>query len=170
MGVNYNLLKLGIDLNYAATVYGPIRLPLLENDFRPEYSSPFGLHNLKITKNFQKGLKVFVGARNIFNFTPPDYSILRAHDPFDKLVNDPIDNPSGYSFDASYMYASFQGLNFILVEALSFNCNSILQKQNSIFLLFSLMFDHLNFQIYFFDKCYFFDSIFQDSLRCYQNF
>ena len=39
-GDKYNLLKLGIDLNYAATVYGPIRLPLLENDFRPEYSSP----------------------------------------------------------------------------------------------------------------------------------
>ena len=112
-GVNYSINRLGIDLNYAATVYGPIRLPLLENDYRPEYSSPYELHNLKITKNFNKGFKVFVGARNIFNFTPPDYSILRAHDPFDKLVNDPIDNPDGYSFDASYMYASFQGINFI---------------------------------------------------------
>jgi len=38
---------------------------------------------------------------------------LRANDPFDQNINDPIDNPEGYTFDASYMYASFQGINLV---------------------------------------------------------
>ena len=54
-----------------------------------------------------------ISLRNFTNFTPPKYSILRANDPFDQNINDPIDNPEGYTFDASYMYASFQGFNLV---------------------------------------------------------
>ena len=74
---------------------------------------PYTIHNLKLTKNFNRGWNTFIGVRNLTNFTPPDYSILRAFDPFDQQVNDPIDNPNGYTFDASYVYASFQGINFV---------------------------------------------------------
>ena len=111
--LNYTFEKLGLELVYAATNYGPIRLPLLENDFRPEYSLPYTIHNVKLSKNFNNGWSTFLGLRNFTNFTPPKYSILRANDPFDQNINDPINNPEGYTFDASYMYASFQGINIV---------------------------------------------------------
>ncbi len=34
---------------------------------------------------------------------------MRAFDPFDKYVNDPVNNPKGYTFDTEYNYASLQG-------------------------------------------------------------
>ena len=111
--IAYELIKWGIQLDYTASRYGPIRLPLLENDFRPAHSSPYSIHNIKLTKNFSNRRSLYLGVRNLFNFTPPNYSILRAHDPFDQYVDDEIDNPNGYTFDASYMYASFQGINII---------------------------------------------------------
>lgn len=110
---SYTFSRLNVNLDYTASRYGPIRLPLLENDFRPAYSSPFSLHHFKLTKSFNKGRNLFIGVRNLFDFTPPSYSILRAHDPFDQQINDPIDNPNNYTFDASYVYASFQGINLI---------------------------------------------------------
>jgi len=110
---NFWFEKLDLDMVYSATNYGPIRLPILENDFRPEYSLPYTIHNLKVSKNYNNGWTTFLSLRNFTNFTPPKYSILRANDPFDQNVNDPINNPEGYTFDASYMYASFQGINFI---------------------------------------------------------
>jgi outer membrane receptor for ferrienterochelin and colicins len=116
----YSFEKLGLDLNYAATNYGPIRLPLLENDFRREYSLPYTIHNFKLTKNFSGGWSTFISVRNFTNFTPPNYSILRSFDPFDQQINNTIDNPNGYTFDASYMYASFQGLNFVFGGSIIF--------------------------------------------------
>jgi outer membrane receptor for ferrienterochelin and colicins len=118
--VSYLIEAVGVDINYSAVHYGPIRLPLLENDFRPEYSAPYSIHNFKLTKKFDRGWKLYAGIRNAFNFTPPDYSILRSHDPFDRLINDPIDNPDNYTFDASYMYASFQGFNVIFGGSIVF--------------------------------------------------
>ena len=111
--LNYWFEKLGLDIVYSATNYGPIRLPILENDFRPEYSLPYTIHNLKLSKNYNNGWTNFISIRNFTNFTPPNYSILRANDPFNQNINDPIDNPEGYTFDASYMYASFQGINLV---------------------------------------------------------
>ena len=110
---NFWFEKLDLDMVYSATNYGPIRLPLLENDFRPEYSQPYTIHNIKVSKNFNNGWTTFLALRNFTNFTPPTYSILRSDDPFDQNINDPINNPEGYTFDASYMYASFQGINFV---------------------------------------------------------
>ena len=118
--LNYWFEKLGLDMIYSATNYGPIRLPILENDFRPEYSLPYTIHNLKLSKNYNNGWTNFISIRNFTNFTPPNYSILRANDPFDQNINDPIDNPEGYTFDASYMYASFQGINLVFGVSIVF--------------------------------------------------
>ena len=66
----YDFEESGISLNYTATNYGQFRLPILENDFRSEYS----LHHtqstiLKLTKNFSaKGWSTFIGVRNFTNF------------------------------------------------------------------------------------------------------
>jgi outer membrane receptor for ferrienterochelin and colicins len=108
--VAYHLQKANIKIDYNGNVYGPMKLPLVENDFRPAYSDWYSIQNIQVTKTFKKGWEVYGGVKNILNFTPPAYSILRPEDPFDKNVNDPINNPNGYTFDPTYVYASNQGI------------------------------------------------------------
>ena len=118
--VSYTHPKSKVSFDYTANLYGPMKLPILENDFRDEYSSPFTIQNIKVSRDFGDKLNGYIGVRNIFNFTPNSNSILRAHDPFDNNIDDPIDNPYGYTFDASYMYASFQGINAFIGAAITF--------------------------------------------------
>lgn len=88
---------------------GPMRLPILPNDYRPEYSPWFCLANVQLTKKMKNGIEVYGGVKNLFNFVPKD-PIMRPFDPFDKNVNDPVSNPYGYTFDPSYNYAPLQGI------------------------------------------------------------
>ena len=90
--------------------YGPMRLPIVPNDFRPEYSPAFTIMNLKISKQLPHRITLYAGLRNILNFVPEN-PILRPEDPFDNNINDPISNPNGYAFDPTYNYASLQGIN-----------------------------------------------------------
>jgi outer membrane receptor for ferrienterochelin and colicins len=92
---------------------GPMRLPILPNDYRPEYSPWFCTANVQLTKKYKNGLEVYGGVKNLLNFVPAD-PILRAFDPFDKTVDDPVSNPHGYTFDPSYNYASMQGIRWFL--------------------------------------------------------
>ncbi|MBE7442832.1 MAG: TonB-dependent receptor [Flavobacteriales bacterium] len=120
-GVSYKFLKSNIKIDYSGNLYGPMKLPLVENDFRPAYSPWYSIQNIQITKTFNKGWEIYGGIKNLLNFTPPKYSILRANDPFDKNVNSP-DNPNGYTFDPTYVYASNQGIRgFIGVRYQFFN-------------------------------------------------
>lgn len=107
--VSYKFMKSNIKIDYSGNLYGPMKLPLVENDFRPEYSAWYSIQNIQITKTFNKGWEIYGGIKNLLNFTPPKYSILRPNDPFDKNVNSP-DNPNGYTFDPTYVYASNQGI------------------------------------------------------------
>lgn len=107
--VGYTFDKPKIKIDYSGNLYGPMKLPLVENDFRPEYSDWYSIQNIQLTKTLKKGWEIYGGVKNILNFTPPDYSILRANDPFDKNVNSP-DNPNGYTFDPTYVYAPNQGV------------------------------------------------------------
>lgn len=108
-GVGYKFLKSNIKIDYSGNLYGPMKLPLVENDFRPEYSAWYSIQNIQVTKTFNKGWEIYGGIKNLLNFTPPKYAILRPNDPFDKNVNAP-DNPNGYTFDPTYVYASNQGI------------------------------------------------------------
>jgi outer membrane receptor for ferrienterochelin and colicins len=81
-----------------------MRLPVLPNDYRPEYSPWYTLQNIQISKTFAKRLEIYTGVKNIFNFLPKD-PIMRWFDPFDKNVSDPVGNPNGYTFDPTYNYA-----------------------------------------------------------------
>jgi outer membrane receptor for ferrienterochelin and colicins len=92
---------------------GPMRLPVVPNDYRPEYSPTFCIVNIQLSKKWNSGVEVYGGVKNLFNFVPKD-PIMRANDPFDKEVNDPVKNPNGYSFDPSYNYASLQGIRGFL--------------------------------------------------------
>lgn len=107
--VSYKFLKPNIKIDYSGNLYGPMKLPLVEKDFRPEYSNWYSIQNIQVTKTFEKGWEIYAGIKNLLNFTPPKYSILRANDPFDKHVNS-SDNPNGYTFDPTYVYASNQGI------------------------------------------------------------
>ncbi|MEO6137009.1 MAG: TonB-dependent receptor, partial [Ginsengibacter sp.] len=77
-------------------------------DYRPEYSPTFCIANIQITKKWSNGIELYGGVKNIFDFVPKD-PILRAFDPFNKHVDDPIYNPYSYTFDPSYNYSSMQG-------------------------------------------------------------
>lgn len=103
----------GVSIDLTGNWYGPMRLPILPNDYRPEYSPWFCITNLQLTKKFTYGLEFYGGVKNIFDFVPDD-PILRPFDPFDKNVDDPVGNPNGYTFDPSYNYASMQGRRVFL--------------------------------------------------------
>lgn len=107
--VGYNFPKQNVKLDITGNWYGPQRLPVLPNDYRPEFSPWFCLLNLQVSKIFYNKLEVYFGGKNLLNFLPKD-PIMRPHDPFDKTVNDVNTNPNGYTFDPSYNYAPIQGI------------------------------------------------------------
>jgi len=88
---------------------GPMRLPLQRNDYRPGYSPWFCIANIQLSKKFGSAWECYTGIKNLFNYVPK-YSLMRPFDPFDKHVNDPVNNPNGYTFDTEYNYASLQGI------------------------------------------------------------
>lgn len=99
-------------VDFTGTWYGKMRLPILENDYRPEYSKTYMLSNIQVTKSFNQ-FEVYGGLKNIFNFVP-DNPLMRPFDPFDNDVDDPVNNPNGYTFDTGYNYAPLQGIRGFL--------------------------------------------------------
>lgn len=107
--LSYALPGTGWSADLTGQWNGPMRLPVLPGDYRPEYSPWYLLMNLQITKKWTNGMELFAGAKNILNFLPRD-PLMRPFDPFDKYVNDPVNNPNGYTFDTAYNYAPLQGV------------------------------------------------------------
>ncbi|WP_232826426.1 TonB-dependent receptor [Lewinella sp. IMCC34183] len=111
-------LPRGWSVDYTGNLYGPMLLPRLgELDQRPGRSPWFSLQNLQVTKQWDSGPEVYLGVKNLLNFTPPANSIARAFDPFDKEVTfapgggvvPTADNPQALTFDPSYVFAPNQG-------------------------------------------------------------
>ncbi len=101
--------------DFTGQFYGPMRLPILENDFRPEYSPFFTLANIQVRKQF-KHFEIYAGVKNLLNFRPKN-PIIRPNDPFDQQVDDAASNPNHYTFDTTYGYAPMQGIrSFIGVK------------------------------------------------------
>jgi outer membrane receptor for ferrienterochelin and colicins len=100
-------------IDFIAKWTGPMRLPILAHDFRPEYSPWFCIANLQLTYKVNKQIEIYMGVKNLLNFVPQN-PIMRPFDPFDKNINDPLSNPKGYTFDPSYNYASLQGVRGFL--------------------------------------------------------
>ncbi len=111
VNLSYDLLKLKTKIDYQVVGYSPMRLPILPNDFRPEYSDWYFIHQVQLTNTSIKNLDVYIAVKNIFNFLPSD-PIIRANDPFDKNVN--VNNPNNYTFDATYGYAPMQGRRVLI--------------------------------------------------------
>ncbi len=99
--------------------YGPMKLPIQPNDFRPEQSPFYSIVNVQITKKWKKGLSIYGGIKNVLNFVPTN-PIMRPFDPFNKNIDNLIENPNAFSFDPSYNYASLQGIRTFLGLRYSF--------------------------------------------------
>ena len=100
-------------IDFTGQWYGPMRLPILVNDYRPEYSPWYSLANIQVSKSFPSGFEVYCGIKNLFNFTPKN-PIMRPFDPFDRNENDPINIPNRYTFDTTYGYAPMQKIRGFL--------------------------------------------------------
>lgn len=100
-------------IDFTGQFYGPMRLPILPNDYRPEYSPLYSLANIQFSKSFKSGFEVYCGIKNVFNFTPND-PLMRPFDPFDRNVDDPINNLNHYTFDTTYGYAPMQRIRGFL--------------------------------------------------------
>ena len=105
-----------------------MELPLLGVlDPRPSRSPWYSIQNIQVSTQLKNGVRVYGGIKNLLDFTPPDYSIARSHDPFDKGVTfdqngDPVataDNPYALTFDPTYIYAPNQGRRFFIGIGLS---------------------------------------------------
>jgi outer membrane receptor for ferrienterochelin and colicins len=117
----YTFPKIGLTVDYTGNLYGPMRLPLLnELDPRPEYSPWWSIQNIQLTKSLKNGFEVYGGIKNLLDWTPNKgvpFLLARTNDPFDKEVSfDPNgqvvatrDNPYALTFDPTYMYAPNQG-------------------------------------------------------------
>lgn len=105
--ISYTFPKSDITLDYTGNVTGPMRLPVVPDDYRPEYSPWFSIQNIQLTKIFKNGVEIYGGLKNLLNFIPDD-PILRPFDPFDKHID--VDNPNGYTFDPTYNFAPMQGI------------------------------------------------------------
>ncbi|MGV3502259.1 MAG: TonB-dependent receptor [Adhaeribacter sp.] len=111
--LTYAWNKKGLTLDWTGKINGPMHLPVVPNDFRPESSPWYCLMNLQVTKRLPHNLEVYGGAKNLLNFIPRD-PLLRPFDPFNKKADDPESNPFGYTFDPSYNYAPVQGIKGFL--------------------------------------------------------
>jgi outer membrane receptor for ferrienterochelin and colicins len=109
--LSYTITKIGLSIDYTGNIKSPMYLPVVPNDYRPEKSPWFTIQNLQLTKKIKQGWEIYGGVKNIFDFTPKD-PILRPFDPFDKHTED--NNPYGYSFDPSYIYAPMQGRRYFI--------------------------------------------------------
>jgi outer membrane receptor for ferrienterochelin and colicins len=105
--ISYTLNRLGVTLDLTGRVNGPMYLPVVPNDYRPEKSPWYTIMNFQISKQFMNGLEMYGGVKNLLNFVPKD-PLLRPFDPFDKNIT--VNNPYGYTFDTTYNYAPIQGI------------------------------------------------------------
>ena len=125
--LSYDIPKWRLRFDYSGNLYGPMKLPVQDNDYRPPYSKTYSIQNIQITKTFGFGMEIYGGVKNIFNFTPPGDIIMRSFDPFDKHIDDPESNPNGYVFDTTYLYAPNQGIRAFMGLRYRFN-----RKENNI--------------------------------------
>ena len=98
-----------VSVDVSGQWYGPMRLPVLPNDFRPSFSPWYALLNVQVSHRVNECFEIYGGLKNLLDFVPCD-PLMRPFDPFDRNVSDTATNPNGYTFDTSYMYAPLQGV------------------------------------------------------------
>jgi outer membrane receptor for ferrienterochelin and colicins len=98
--VSYEFKKQKMAINYTGRIVGPQHLPEFDEPFaRPTMSPWFTQQHIQFSKTFNKGLEVYFGVKNIFNYTQPT-----------PLVNP--QSPFSDEFDTSYAYGPLQTRRF----------------------------------------------------------
>lgn len=110
------LIKTNLNIDYT----GAQRLPILQNDFRPEYSPAYWLCDVQLKRKVGKQFDLTLTVKNILNFLPQS-PLMRPFDPFNKTSADAITNPNAYVFDTAYNYAPMQGRRAILQISYTLN-------------------------------------------------
>jgi outer membrane receptor for ferrienterochelin and colicins len=99
---SYMFERVGLTLDYAGQVVGPMRLPAYDEPFaRPVRSTTYSLHNMIGTVRRPGGVEVYAGVRNLLDFTQPSPIVDAA-------------NPFGEHFDTSWVYGPVHGRNIML--------------------------------------------------------
>lgn len=96
-----------LSIDWTGNIISPMPLSTLPDDYRPSHSPWFTIQNLQLTKNFNKGVELYVGVKNLFNFIQKE-PIMRPFDPFNR--NTGVDNPNNYRFDTTYGFTSTEGI------------------------------------------------------------
>ncbi len=104
--ISYPIARWKLTLDYTGTFNSPMPLPVVPNDYRPDRSPWFALHNVQVTRVLPRGIQLYAAVKNLFGFYPREDVLLRPFDPFDRYVE--VDNPNGYTFDTAYGYAPVQ--------------------------------------------------------------
>ncbi len=124
----YQIARWKTTIDITGKTNGPMRLPLVPNDFRPAYSPVYTLANLQLTQVLGDKVSLYVAIKNIFNFFPA-HPLLHPDDPFDKrggkywLTDGSPNmntNPNAWTFDPSYNYAPLQKRRLVWGVRLSF--------------------------------------------------
>jgi outer membrane receptor for ferrienterochelin and colicins len=108
--IGYDNERKGVLLSVNGVINSPMHLRVQENDTRAAVSPWFCIMNVMLEKRFKNGLSIRVGANNLLNFKPKNI-FLRPNDPFNYNAADPLNNPNGNRFDASYSYSSMKGIH-----------------------------------------------------------
>lgn len=105
-----------LSIDYTGRWTGAMRLPATLDPL-PEESPDFALHNLQVSYRLIEGerglpaLELYGGAKNLFNYLPREPVIIRAFDPFDRLVQNPT---TEQTFDPTRVYTPLQGIRAFL--------------------------------------------------------
>ncbi len=104
----------GLKLNYSFNWNGPTAMPKVYDvntmgeiiSSRPNFSSDFMLHNLKVRKEFKR-IELFVGVRNLFDK-------VQEISPLSGTQDETTPLGFGEYFDTAYNYGSMMGRNFFM--------------------------------------------------------
>jgi outer membrane receptor for ferrienterochelin and colicins len=98
---SYDLRKIKTTLDFTGSFTGSMRMPQFDSPFeRPELSESFYVNNLQITHKLNHTSSIYLGVRNIFDYTQTS-PIINPMNPFDD------------TFDTSYVYGPLRGRRFI---------------------------------------------------------
>ncbi|MGV0970487.1 TonB-dependent receptor domain-containing protein [Empedobacter sp.] len=115
--------KKGFTVDLTANYNDKMKLPQVENDYRPEYSKPTFIANIQLSKSFKNNIEIYGGVKNIFNVLPKGDVIARWWDPFGepgngitppKGRNDVIFEPNDYSYTPMQGTRGFIGVRYNL--------------------------------------------------------
>lgn len=115
--------KRGFTIDLTANYNDKMKLPRVENDYRPEYSKPTFIANIQLSKSFKNNIEIYGGVKNIFNVLPKGDVIARWWDPFGepgngvtppKGRNDVIFEPNDYSYTPMQGTRGFIGIRYNL--------------------------------------------------------